>query len=207
VAHAACCLRCLRCLRTSGSAACSPRCPLTPPAAQVVSSIATLALRYGGNVRHEGAYLGIAAATLVASFLAAKAAMFADTGKALLEAVTKQVKPPASPVAGAYAAASLGALYWGGASLLGAGWGHLLGHHGQLAGALLLSISMAAFAMADEGARSEAKVAHGALGVAAALVFWHGHWGWRLALDSAHFWVPTVAAATAALVAHSFVKK
>ena len=176
--------------------------------AQVLSSVATLALRYGGSLRYEGAYLGVAAVTLLASFLAVKAQMFADTGKAVLEAFTKQLKKPESPVAAAYSAASLGALYWGGASLAHAGWGHLLGHHGQLVGALLLSVAMAAFALSDEGARSEAKAAHGALGLAAALICWHGHYGWRLALDSAHFWVPTVAAINAALVVYSlFVKK
>ena len=175
--------------------------------AQVLSSVATLALRYGGSLRYEGAYLGVAAATLVASFLAVKAAMFVDTGKAVLEAFTKQLQKPASPINAAYSAASLGALYWGGASLAHAGWGHLLGHHGRLVGALLLGVAMAAFALAEDGARSEAKAAHGALGVAAALVAWHGHCGWRLALDSAHFWVPTVAAINAALVLYSFVKK
>jgi hypothetical protein len=173
----------------------------------VLSSAATLALRYGGSLRYEGWYLGIAAATLVSSFLACKAEMFKDTGKAVLEAFTKQLKPPASPVSGFYSAVSLAAMYWGAASLWGAGWGHLLGHHGQLVGAMLLLVSMAAFALSEDGARSEAKVAHGALGVAAALVAWHGHWAWHLQLNSAHFWVPSVAVVTAALVAHSFVKK
>ena len=173
----------------------------------MLSSVATLALRYGGSLRYEGAYIGIAAVTLVASFLAAKAEMFKDTGKAALEALTKQLKKPESPINAAYSAVSLGSLYWGCASLAHAGWGHLLGHHGQLVGALLLSIAMAAFALSEEGGRGEAKAAHGALGVAAALVFWHGHWGWKLALDSAHFWVPTLAAVNAALVAYSFAKK
>ena len=176
--------------------------------AQVLSSAATLALRYGGSLRgFEGAYLGIAAVTLASSFLAAKAAMFADTGKAVMEAFTKQLKAPSGPVSGVYSAVSLAALYWAGASLWGAGWGHLGGHFGQCMGALLLSIAMAAFALSDDGARSEAKAAHGALGVAAALVAWHGHWAWHLRLNSAHFWVPTAAIVTAALVAHSFVKK
>jgi hypothetical protein len=176
-------------------------------APQVVSSALTLALRYGGSLRYEGWYLGVAAVTLVASFLASKVEMFAATGKSLLDAITKQVKPPASPISAVYSAASLGALYWAAVSLYGSGWGALFGRGGQLAGALLVSVAMAAFAMSDDGARAEAKVAHGALGVAAALVFWHGHWGWRLALDSAHFWVPSLAAVTTGLVAFSFVKK
>ena len=133
--------------------------------------------------------------------------MFAQTAKAVVEAFTKQLKKPESPINAAYSAVSLGAMYWGVASLVHAGGGHLLGHHGQVVGALLVNIAMAAFALSEEGARSEAKVAHGALGVAAALVCWHGHWGWRLALDSAHFWVPTLAAVNAALVIVSFLKK
>ena len=169
--------------------------------------MATLALRYGGSLRYEGTYIGVAAVTLLASFLAVKAEMFAATGKAVVEAFTKQLKKPAKPIDAAYSAVSLGAMYWGVASLLHAGGGHLLGHHGQVVGALLLGVAMAAFALSEEGARGEAKAAHGALGVAAALVWWHGHYGWRLALDSAHFWVPTLAAVNAALVIFSFVKK
>lgn len=156
---------------------------------------------------HAGWYLGIAAATLVSSFLASKVEMFKETGTAVMEAFTKQLKAPASPISGVYSAVSLASLYWAGASLWGAGWGHLGGHHGQVVGALLLAVSMAAFALSEDGARSEAKVAHGALGAAAALVAWHGHWAWHLRLNSAHFWVPTVATVLAALVAHSFVKK
>ena len=173
----------------------------------MLSSIATLALRYGGSLRHEGLFLGIAAVTLVSSFLAAKAEMFAETGKAVVEAITKQLKAPSSPASAVYSGVSLAALYWAGASLYGGGWGHVAGLHGQTAGAMLLAVAMAAFGLSEEGARSEAKVAHGALGVAAALTAWHGHWGWHLRLNSAHFWAPTLAAVLAALVATSFLKK
>ena len=168
--------------------------------------MATLALRYGGSLRHEGLYIGIAVVTLVSSFLASKVEMFTDTGKALIELFTKQLKAPSSPISAVYSAASLLGLYWGCASLYGGGWGHIAGLHSGCSGAMLLAVAMTAFGMSEESGRSD-KIAHGSLGVAAFLTFWHGHWGWRLALDSAHFYAPTLAAVLAALVAYSFVKK
>lgn len=169
----------------------------------MLSSIATLALRYDSWYGHDGWYLGIAAATLVASFLASKVEMFKQTATAVAEFFTKQLKAPSSPISGVYSATALGCMYWAVSSLLGRGPGHL----GALAGAALLPVAMAAFAMSDDGARGEAKVAHAALGVAAALVAWHGHWGFMLRLNSAHFWVPAVSSVCAALVAYGFVKK